>query len=173
MTGDDIVSWLDTLFPGLTLTMFAGNPVATSTHHGVPVGVTVGFSEVDTGLRLAGAEEVSVGCEIVLRANVDNVTLATTLVKAVRQLGALGVPPQPGVLLEGIGAGKVRHGWLREPRLFVEGTPHVRQGDHLTLLVELVMLTDDEFSIASEQGTDVLERRLRRRGVDVANWLRD
>ena len=43
----------------------------------------------------------------------------------------------------------------------------------MTLLLELVLLTDDEYGIVSEQGPDVLERRLRRRRTDLGDWARD
>lgn len=49
----------------------------------------------------------------------------------------------------------------------------MREPGRLTLLLELVLLTDDEFAIASEQGGAVLERRMRRRGAAMADWHRD
>ena len=173
MTGDEVVAWIDSLFPGVRLTLFDGLPVATSKHNGVPVAVTAGFSNVDSGLRLDGDEATHVRCELAVRGNVDPFTLSSTVVRAAREIAALGIPAQPGVLLEGLAAGKVRHGWLREPLLFDAGTPHLTEPGQITLLLELVLLTDDEFSIASEQGPDVLQRRLRRRGVDVTDWYRD
>ena len=94
---------------------------------------------------------------------------------AAREIETLGVPAQPGVLLEGVldGLGAdVRHGWLREPELFDRGTPLNREPGQLTLLLELVGLTDEEFDIARDQGLDVLSRRLRRRGTDVGQWNR-
>ena len=66
-----------------------------------------------------------------------------------------------------------RHGLLREPEVFAQGTPLVREPGRITLLLELIALTDEEFGIASEQGYPVLERRLRRRGVDVKDWCRE
>lgn len=172
MTGDDVIAWIDSLFPGARLTTFDGLAVANSSLDGVPVAVTCGFSGVDSGLLLDDDPLTTVRCEIALRANADRMSMAMVLSKAVRELAALGVPAQPGVLLEGLQAGRVRHGWLREPELFTRGTPLVREPGQLTLLLELVMLTDEEFAIASEQGTDVLTTRLRRRGVDPADWLR-
>ena len=95
-------------------------------------------------------------------------------------VAGLGVPAQPGVQLEDLFTradapdwATVRHGMLREPELFELGTPLYREPGQLTLLLELVALTDDEFRIVSEQGYPALSRRLRRRDVDVADWFRD
>lgn len=55
---------------------------------------------------------------------------------------------------------------------FSIGTPLYREPGQLTLLLELVVLTEEEYQIASEQGVDALATRLRRRGVDVSDWCR-
>lgn len=173
MTGDDLAAWVDSLFPGMTFAQLGDATVATSTHAGAPVACTLGFSALDTGLRLEAEPDVRVGCEMAVRGDVDKLTLSSTLLRAADELAALGAPVQPGVLLEGIAYGKARHGWLREPQFFERGTPHLREEGLLVLLIELVLLTDDEFEIARNQGTDVLQRRLRRRGTDLADWMRD
>ncbi|WP_254048677.1 MULTISPECIES: hypothetical protein [Corynebacterium] len=144
------------------------------------IAATCGFSEVDTGLALESETGTDVRCEMVVHAGVDKQLLGAALGAAATMLLELGVPAQPGVLLEHLldrvdlpEGVSVRHGWLREPRLFEQGTPLVREPGRLTLLLELVLLTDDEFAIASEQGGAVLERRMRRRGAAMADWHRD
>lgn len=93
-----------------------------------------------------------------------------------------GIPGQPGTALPGLvndPALTVRHGLLREPQIFDRGTPLVNEpatdgeAARMTLLLELVLLTDDEYEIAAEQGIDVLERRLRRRQASLGDWGRD
>ena len=106
---------------------------------------------------------------------VDKQLPGRAVVAAARAIERLGIPAQPGVLLEGalddLGT-TARHGWLREPELFDRGTPLYREPDRLTLLLELVALTDDEYTIARDQGLDVLTRRLRRRGTNTTEWNR-
>ena len=123
---------------------------------------------------------VAVRCEVVGRGSVDKLLLARAVVEAARMVETLGVPAQPGVLLEGLldrielpEGVTVRHGLLREPELFAQGTPLYREPGQLTLLLELVCLTDEEFAIASEQSVESCLRRLRRRGTDLGDWCRE
>lgn len=123
---------------------------------------------------------VAVRCEVVGRGSVDKLVLARAVVEAARMVETLGVPAQPGVLLEGLldrielpEGVTVRHGLLREPELFAQGTPLYREPGQLTLLLELVCLTDEEFAIASEQSVEACLRRLRRRGTDLGDWRRE
>lgn len=140
----------------------------------------MGFSTVDTGLTLESDPSVAVRCEVVGRGSVDKHVLARAVVEAARMVETLGVPAQPGVLLEGLldrielpEGVTVRHGLLREPELFAQGTPLYREPGQLTLLLELVCLTDEEFAIASDQSVEACLRRLRRRGTDLGDWRRE
>ena len=93
-----------------------------------------------------------------------------------------GIPGQPGTALPGLvndPALTVHHGLLREPEIFDRGTPLVNEPAtddaqaRMTLLLELVLLTDDEYELAEEQGLEVLERRLRRRQTSLGDWARE
>ncbi|MDY5785259.1 MULTISPECIES: suppressor of fused domain protein [unclassified Corynebacterium] len=179
MTGDEVVAWLASIFPGVSLTLIDATPVAHATHNGRPLAVTAGFSSVDSGLVTDDGAATSVRCEIVCTADTSLDVLGSAVVATARELERLAVPAQPGVLLEGVLEGigapeetTVRHAYLREPQLFAQGTPMYTEPGQLTLLLELVGLTDDEFAVGSEQGAAVLDRRLRRRGVDLADWAR-
>lgn len=179
MNGDEVAAWLNSVAP-IELSLIDGLPVATSTLEGEPLAMTVGFSAVDTGLALEEDGGTSVRCEIVGRAGVDKQLLGRVVLEAAHLVQALGVPAQPGVLLEGLADRvelpegiTVRHGWLREPELFAQGTPLVREPGQLTLLLELVLLTDEEYAIAAEQGVEACSRRLRRRGTDTGDWRRE
>lgn len=169
MTGDELAAWLASVFPGMGLSLVHGTPVATAQLDGASVAVTLGLSTLDTGLRLDADPDVRVGCELVARGRAGGEEVAETVIAAANELAALGVPARPGVLLEFGG----RRGLLREPELFAQGTPLYREPGQLTLLLELVLLTADEYEIASSQGVDVLATRLRRRGVEVADWARE
>ncbi|OIR44818.1 hypothetical protein [Corynebacterium sp. NML130628] len=176
MTGDELAAWLASVFPGMQLSLIDARAAATAELDGANVAVTAGFSGTDLGLVLADDDATQVVCEVMAVGDVDKQVLAQAVVDATRELERLGVPGQPGVLLEGLLAnapGTVRHGLLREPEVFAQGTPMVREPGRITLLLELIALTDEEFGIASEQGYPVLERRLRRRGVDVKDWRRE
>ena len=176
MTGDDLAAWLASVFPGMQLSLIDARAAATAELNGANVAVTAGFSGTDLGLVLADDDATKVVCEVMAVGDVDKQVLAEAVVGVTRELERLGVPGQPGVLLEGLLAdapGTVRHGLLREPEVFAQGTPLVREPRRITLLLELIALTDEEFGIASEQGYPVLERRLRRRGVDVKDWCRE
>ncbi|WP_288857612.1 hypothetical protein [uncultured Corynebacterium sp.] len=176
MTGDELVAWLASVFPGMQLSLIDARAAATAELNGANVAVTAGFSGTDLGLVLADDDATKVVCEVMAVGDVEKQVLAEAVVDATRELERLGVPGQPGVLLEGLLAdapGTVRHGLLREPEVFAQGTPLVREPGRITLLLELIALTDEEFGIASEQGYPVLERRLRRRGVDAKDWCRE
>lgn len=157
----------------------------------LPAAVSVGFSQIDSGLVVddpavgtpdAGAV-TEVRCEIICAAEG-----ATPQQRVMAVAGAwntlvnAGIPGQPGTALPGLvddPALSVHHGLLREPRIFDRGTPLVNEpatddaSARMTLLLELVMLTDDEYEIASEQGIDVLERRLHRRQTNIGDWVRE
>lgn len=180
MTPDEAFAWLGAVFPSLERSRIDARPYAISVLNGSPVAVTTGFSGVDTGLVMRDDQATEIRCEIVCRADAPPHVLGAAVVAATREIEALGVPAQPGVLLEGLldrielpGGATVRHGLLREPELFQQGTPIFNQPGRMTLLLELVALTDDEFSIASERGYPVLETRLRRRGARVTDWSRE
>lgn len=179
MTPDQIPAWLNTITP-IELVLIDATPAALAELRDTPVAYTVGFSEVDTGLTLEADGGTAVRCEIVGHADVDKQLLGRAVIEAANMVLSLGVPAQPGVLLEGLldrlevpEGVTVRHGWLREPELFDQGTPLYREPGQLTALLELVVLTEDEFEIASQQGVEVCSRRLRRRGVDAADWRRE
>ena len=179
MTGNELLAWIDTIFPGIELSLVDDSAVATSTHQDLPVAVTVGFSTVDTGLRLEADPSTLVGCELAVKGGVDKQLLAQTAIEATRIINSFGIPAQPGVLLENLfsnvelppGA-TVGHGFLREPDLFYKGTPVHPEEGKLTVLLELVALTDAEYRIASEQGVEILKQQLRRRSVDITDWFR-
>lgn len=155
----------------------------------LPAAVSVGFGEVDSGLVVDPSSEsdaaarTDVRCEIICAA--DGATpqqRVMAVAGAWNTLVTAGVPGQPGTALPGLVNDpelSVHHGLLREPQIFDRGTPLVNEPAtdevpaRMTLLLELVLLTNDEYDIAAEQGLDVLERRLRRRQTSLGDWGRE
>lgn len=154
----------------------------------LPAAVTVGFSEIDSGLVVDDPDADSTGltevrCEIICAA--DGATPQQRVMAVAGAWNTLvnaGIPGQPGTALPGLvndPALTVHHGLLREPEIFDRGTPLVNEPAtdgtpaRMTLLLELVLLTDDEYELAEEQGLEVLERRLRRRQTSLGDWARD
>ena len=163
----------------------------------LPAAVSVGFSEIDSGLVVdtaasvggdSGADADATGptdvrCEIICAAQGASPEQRVMAVAgAWNTLVNAGIPGQPGTALPGLVNDPVlavHHGLLREPQIFDRGTPLVNEPAtddapaRMTLLLELVLLTDDEYEIASEQGIDVLERRMHRRQTSLGDWSRD
>ena len=154
----------------------------------LPAAVTVGFSEIDSGLVVDDSDADSAGltevrCEIICAA--DGATPQQRVMAVAGAWNTLvnaGIPGQPGTALPGLvndPALTVHHGLLREPEIFDRGTPLVNEPAtdntpaRMTLLLELVLLTDDEYELAEEQGLEVLERRLRRRQTSLGDWARE
>lgn len=145
------------------------------------VASTVDFSGVDTGLVMQDDPAREVRCELLACARASEAEVAAVALAAARQLEEANgvVPAQPGILLPGLAhrAGltgyEVTHGLLIPPRLWGGQTPHVNEDSRMTLMLEVAMLTEEEYQIGVQSGVDTLIRRLRRRGVDLDDWARD
>ena len=189
MTPPETHAWLtDVLGP---MDLLNVNGMAIGVAPVIPAAVSVGFSQIDSGLVVddpaAGSPDADtateVRCEIICAA--DGATpqqRVMAVAGAWNTLVTAGIPGQPGTALPGLvndPALTVHHGLLREPQIFDRGTPLVNEPAddgapaRMTLLLELVLLTDDEYEIASEQGIEVLERRLQRRQTSIGDWGRD
>lgn len=189
MTPQETHAWLtDVLGP---MDLLDVNGMAIGVAPVIPATVSVGFSGIDSGLVVDDSETDGTGaapvtevrCEIICAA--DGATpqqRVMAVAGAWNTLVTAGIPGQPGTALPGLvndPALTVHHGLLREPQIFDRGTPLVNEPAtddapaRMTLLLELVLLTDDEYEIASEQGIDVLERRMHRRQTSLGNWSRD
>lgn len=146
---------------------------------------TCDFGRVDTGLTLTENTETTVRCELMATAPVPEAEVASVVLAAAEQLASAGgmVPAQPGVMLPGLAerarldqadpSYTVAHGLLVPPRLWGDSTPHVKEEARMTLMLEVVMLTDEEHGIGVEQGVDKLLRRLTRRAAKFDDWCRD
>lgn len=183
MAVEEVGYWLSTLLPTqLEMRQVDGRRVAFGEWGEGTVASTFDFHTVDTGLTLIDDPDTSVRCELLTRAPAgagdEGAAAATAVVAAARQLETMAgaVPAQPGVMLPHVATdlpGSVQHGLLLEPTLWDGQTPHLNHDGLMILMLELVLLTPDEYEIGQEQGVDKLMRRLRRRGTDVKDWGRE
>ena len=186
MTPQETHAWLTDVLGPMDLLNVNGMTIGVATV--VPCAVSIGFSEIDSGLVVDdpdadGAGATDVRCEIICAAEgASSEQRVMAVAGAWNTLVNAGIPGQPGTALPGLvndPALTVRHGLLREPQIFDRGTPLVNEpatdgeAARMTLLLELVLLTDGEYEIAAEQGLDVLERRLRRRQTNLGDWRRE
>lgn len=186
MTPAETHAWLTDVLGPMDLLNVNGMTVGVAPV--LPAAVSVGFSEIDSGLVVDDPDADSAGltevrCEIICAA--DGATPQQRVMAVAGAWNTLvnaGIPGQPGTALPGLvndPALTVHHGLLREPEIFDRGTPLVNEpATHdaparMTLLLELVLLTDDEYELAEEQGLEVLERRLRRRQTSLGDWARE
>lgn len=183
MQYEETAYWLNDIMPAqLELRRVDGHRVGTATLDDArALAATVEFGGVDTGLALSDDPEREVRCELMVTATATEAEAAAVALAAGRMLEEAGgvVPAQPGVLLPGLAerAGlvdaTVTHGMLQPPRLWGEQTPHVNEDDRMTLMLEVIMITDEEYDIAVDQGVDKLLRRLQRRAADLDDWGRE
>lgn len=186
MTPAETHAWLTDVLGPMDLLNVNGMTVGVAPV--LPAAVTVGFSEIDSGLVVDDPDADSTGvtevrCEIICAADgAIPQQRVMAVAGAWNTLVNAGIPGQPGTALPGLvndPALTVHHGLLREPEIFDRGTPLVNEPAtddapaRMTLLLELVLLTDDEYELAEEQGLEVLERRLRRRKTSLGDWARE
>ncbi|AKK10159.1 suppressor of fused domain protein [Corynebacterium uterequi] len=186
MRPDATADWLGGIVPApLDVREVAGMTVAAARlDDGRSVASTLDFAAIDTGLLLADNPSQEVRCELLTCARVP-VGAAVGVVLATGSLladAAGSLPARPGVLVPGVGeragvghlaGATVRHGLLTVPQLWGGDTPQVSEEGRLTLMLEVLMITDDEYEVACDRGAEALLTRLRRRGSDLANWYRE
>lgn len=143
--------------------------------------VTCGFADVDTGL--AHAEQgIDVRCELltVARTGQPEVAAAVSAAAALLKQAAGLLPAQPGLLLPKLFAEdderfahlSVRHGMLIAPYLWGGQTPQLVEKERLTLVCQLLMLSDAEYAYAVEEGVPALQQAVAEQGIDLLDWKR-
>ncbi|WP_018296794.1 suppressor of fused domain protein [Corynebacterium lubricantis] len=184
MTGEEKAVWLSNVYGEIALQDIEGRRIAFATlNDDYRIANTVGFSDVDTGLVMQTAPSIEVRCELAVGSSqATDAELAAAAVGAWNFLESGNYTVQPGTLLpdfvqqtalKELKDITVEHGVLREPTWFPQGTPNYSEPGRVTLMLELVLLTNDEYVIASERGIDKLDTRLRRRRTDVGDLRRD
>ena len=138
---------------------------------------TMGFNEVDTGLESGGLD---VRCEFFTiteasQSDAMHVVDATvqTLVQANGTLHA-----QPDTIIPGIGLAvlpehlTVCHGLFVAPEVWGPSVPQFIEEDRWTLMLELLLITEDEFNYAVTYGARDLLDELEKTGVNLLDWQR-
>ena len=136
---------------------------------------TANFGAVDTGLTSDESGHAV--------AQAEQPAIATAVLAAAELLRSAGgvLPARPGVLLPDIGQKfaelgqdhlTVRHGLLAVPYLWSGKTPRLEEDDRLTLICQLIMLTDAEYEFAVQQGVGKLQDKLSTEGIDPGDWGR-
>lgn len=139
---------------------------------------TLDFNRVDTGLV---SEGLSVRSEIFTVARASE----PTMMRAINAAGLLlfdaqgTIPAQPGTLLPDIAAAaelpsdlSVAHGLLVVPFVWGAAVPRYTEASQLTVLLQLLMLTPEEFDYARTYGIEALQQELVRAEVDLNDWSR-
>ena len=86
------------------------------------------------------------------------------------------LPAQPGVMLPSILDAPgitVHHGLFIAPYLWGGQTPQFREEGRLTLILQLVMLTDSEYAFGVEEGVGKLQAAVAEQGIDLLDWSRE
>lgn len=192
--------WLDGLFPGdLKFSRINGLHIASidlsSEDTTEALACTADFGRVDTGLVSSeeafedrGVEkQVEVRSEIFCVASAEPEVVERAVVAAASFLAESNtiqtgiVPAQPGQLLPAVGVFgglaempgiEVRHGLLVAPYVWSDGVPRMREDDRITTMLQLVMLTDDEYEYATTYGVDELQEAMVNEGVNILDLCR-
>jgi len=169
MNRDDTIYWIDQLIPA---ELNVGEDCVTADlGDGQTVAVTLGFADVDTGLH-AIEEQLPVRSELIVVARADAAELETVLRAAVGKFTGV-LPAQPGTMLPQLHrVGSVEHALFVPPYLWGGETPRVTEDERLTVLLQLVMLTDAEYAYAVEEGPGALQQALGEAGIDLLDWHR-
>lgn len=152
---------------------------------GQSLAVTTEFSGVDTGLQLAESENGTaddVRCELitVAQAGVPEVAAAVSAAAKTLEMAKGVIPAQPGVMLPSITQGtaldsdefSVAHGLLIAPYLWAGETPQYTEPGRLTLICQLLMLTDSEYAFALEEGVGALQAAVEEQGINLLDLRR-
>ncbi|MGP6175126.1 suppressor of fused domain protein [Corynebacterium sp. A21] len=156
---------------------------------------TADFGRVDTGLSTPGPDgpPMDVRSELFTIGRVAEIDAARIIGAAANFLrNAAGrTPAQPGQLIPGLGIlaeleedFTVRHGLLSVPYVWGPEVPQQLEpagevhgegaGElpRLTVMLQIIMLTDDERDFALTYGIGDLQQELARSGADLLDWRR-
>lgn len=183
INADETAYWLDDVIPvDLEFKNIEGHRVGLAVlDDDQSLAVTCDFADVDTGL--AHAEQgIDVRCELlaVARTGQAEVAAAVSAASSLLTKAAGVLPAQPGLLLpnlfgendERFAHLSVRHGMLIAPYLWGGQTPQVAEEKRLTLVCQLLMLTDAEYAFAVDEGVPALQNAVAEHGIDLLDWQR-
>ncbi|WBT08999.1 hypothetical protein PAB09_01225 [Corynebacterium sp. SCR221107] len=183
MNATEIAAWIDQLVPGeLVIHTPVDNDDALdmgTVNLGAEVlATTLEFSAVDTGLSFEG-KDVRSELFTVARVSAETALLAVSGAAELFRRMEGTLPAQPGTLVPGIGDFvslpsdiTVRHGLCVVPYVWEGQVPQLDEQDRLTVLLQILMLTQEEYEYAVTYGIEVLQEELMKAEVDINDWSR-
>lgn len=180
---DETLAWYTALFPGepqLSSPLDEEKVVTLATFDAgaEEVVASVGLAAIDTGLETEGTD-VRVEVFTVTRPGQEwGLKVIDAISRIVKDVGP-DIPAQPGTPLPDLGdiaflPGEVtaRHGLFVAPFVWGGQVPNLPRPDNLTLMLQLIMLTESEWAIFTEQGIEALQVALADGQVDLQDWQR-
>ncbi|AKE40379.1 Suppressor of fused protein (SUFU) [Corynebacterium kutscheri] len=181
MRFEETALWLDNLVPAAMVIHEpiggTGFKVASFNLGAETFAATVEFNHIDTGLEAQGkdvrSELISVAkCEAPIIVGALNAA-ASIFAEEPRQHA------MPGALVAGIieRAGlaeqvSVRHGLFVAPFMWGKQVPQFDEPKQLTVLLHMLMLTQDEYDYATTYGVAELQKEMLAGSIDLNNWAR-
>lgn len=131
----------------------------------------------------APAAPRDIRCELICVARTGPPEVAAAVIAASRLLRKAGgvIPAKPGTLLPSLTSGTpleqapeitVRHGLLIAPYLWGGQCPQVSEEGRLTLVCQLLLLTDAEYAYALDESVAGLQQAVAQSGIDLLDWSR-
>ncbi|MCF4005696.1 suppressor of fused domain protein [Corynebacterium uropygiale] len=189
---DGTTYWISTLFPGELETLTLPAPGFGDLHlsagevaEGQLLACTRGFAECDTGLH--GTEGELDGIPIRSELFTIHATSRSTepacqaLRAAVSQIASANaelrgcLPAQPGMLLPeplDVPGCTVSRGLLVVPWVWGPQVPHLAEKHRQTMMLQLLMLTEEEAQYAHTYGVGALQEEMVNTGINVMEWTR-
>lgn len=166
--------WIDGLFPGeVSIEKVGGFHVASFADDGQFIASTLDFQQVSLGLESNGDD---IRVELFAVANRPE-GLQELVLAAATMAQDMGLALQPGVVLPGVGKLvqtplSVQHVLCVAPFPWGGDVPHYREGGRLTLMLQMLPLTDDELVHLRAYGLAQLQQDLVAQQVDILDLQR-
>lgn len=173
MNLQEVAVWVDGLFPGeVTIDLVGDFHVASFHDDGQFIASTLDFQHVETGLE---AEDHDIRVELFAVAN-SNEGLRELVSATAAMLRDTAIIPQPGEVVPGAGALvpglSVAHSLLVVPFPWGGDVPHFKDAGIMTLMLQILPLTDAELEYLQAYGLAELQRALVEQQIDVFNLQR-
>lgn len=163
--------------------------MATADLGGESLACTTEFHRVDTGLLASEepdspavfSELFTVSAQSVAETAQALAVAAGSVAASAEALRGASTRPstvisaQPGQLFRNLAlppAITTRHALLAEPHVWQEGVPRYVEPGRLTVMLQLLLLTDDELNYAVTYGVGALQQALVDEGVNLLDWRR-
>lgn len=159
--------WIDGLFPGESSIVKVGDFHVASFFDGDQhVAATLDFQQVETGLESDGSD---IRVELFAVAN-DGQGLKELVTATASMLRDTDIVPQPGSVVPGAGALagiKARHSLLVVPFTWGGDVPHFKDAGVMTLMLQILPLTDAELEYLQVYGLQDLQAALVEQKVNI------